>query len=188
MLDKNNILSVVQANLFEPVNDANREATRQRIASGLNLGPDKVLLGREAITIIDDQEVHQVQIGTDGQAVLLGNAIDRALGFLNDLFNCDPIAIWLACCNRIPISERVSRENVMQPVSHVRADGTSYSLSGLDLVNGVLAAMTGRYLEIDFVKPEEGRPPTAMKGFKIHREALQSSEPAANLGGESHTD
>jgi hypothetical protein len=154
MLDKQRIVEVIEANLFAPVNPE----TRKKIADALGVAPDKVLLGSKVISIIDGDEVYRLQVAETGVITFLETDIQLAQAVLSDSFLRDPVGMWLLCTNRVPTTEAMTQSGMVVPTIVKLGSAEQATISALDLVNGILFAMTGQRLSIGDEPPKEGNP------------------------------
>lgn len=144
MLDKQRIVEVIEANLFSAVT----AETRKRIADSLGLTPDKVLLGSKVMSIIDGDEVYRLQISESGGVTFLESDIQVAQAVLADALTRDPVGVWLLCQNRVPTTEAMVQSGIIQPTIIKLGEVQQPSISALDLINGILLAMTGERLAL----------------------------------------
>ena len=176
MLDKTRITEVVTANIFEPIT----EATRQKMADALGIPAHSVLLGNKVISVIDGQEVYRIQLSDAGAVTFLETDLELAEAVLNDAFQRDPVGIWLLLNNRVKTTDEMAQSGTVMPGAISLGSGDTMTMSALDLLNGVLYAMTGHRLVPRWSGSGENGE-LHFEGFKIGGEGMERKAPIGTL-------
>lgn len=163
VLDKEKITRVIEAHLFAPVT----EETREIIASELGITAAGVTLGSRVISVSDDVRTYRLQVTEKGLAAFLETDIEVAEAVLNDAVARDALGIWLLINNRVQTNEAMAQSGTVLPASVQTGSDPQYTLSALDLINGVLFTMTGLRLtpRMDVTDVQKGE--VRFVGFKV---------------------
>jgi hypothetical protein len=179
MLDKERIAEVIEAKKFAPVTDE----TRNQIADALGIKADKVLLGSRVICIVDGSEVYRLQVAETGVVRFLETDIELAEAVLNDAVQRDPVGMWLLINNRVQTNEQMAQSGTILPGAIQTGSGNQFTLSALDLLNGVLYAMSGYRLVPHWDTTDMKKGEARFDGFQISK----SGPGTVDFGGEEGT-
>lgn len=93
-------------------------------------------------------------------------AIEVAVSVLNSAYAADPAAIHALICNRVPCNLALADHPTIPVETNRVATGETFSVGALGLVNGVLEAICGKRVAVQFSNEKDERGAHRIVGFQ----------------------